>query len=153
MIELDRPLTDQWVGAFVHDSCISWIARNNTKPGRVAERELVLMHATPDWTAQHWDDPVEQVVAELTEELRRCTNSQPQQPISATGHRWKYAIDPEPLHAGAHYDRELGLALCGDWVAGSRVEGAFLSGMAAAGQILGSLPTSSGNRPGYLFEL
>jgi len=34
---------------------------------------------------------------------------------------------------GALRDRALGIAVCGDWCAGSRIEGAYLSGFAAAG--------------------
>jgi predicted NAD/FAD-dependent oxidoreductase len=56
----------------------------------------------------------------------------------ATAHRWRFAQAREPLDAGALWFREQRLALAGDWCHGSRVEGAFLSGAAAAGRLLGS---------------
>ena len=37
-----------------------------------------------------------------------------------------------PLSAGSLHDAERGLTVCGYWCAGSRVEDAFLSGLAAA---------------------
>ncbi len=37
---------------------------------------------------------------------------------------------------GCFFDAESGLAVCGDWLSGGRVEGAFLSGTAAAECVL-----------------
>ncbi len=34
MATFEQPLTNAWVGAFLHDSFLSWAARNHTKPGR-----------------------------------------------------------------------------------------------------------------------
>jgi len=58
--------------------------------------------------------------------------------VVAQAHRWRYAQAAEALDLGCLWDGELGLGVCGDWCQGSRVEGAFLSGMAAAGRVLGT---------------
>ena len=50
--------------------------------------------------------------------------------------------DPLPVLADRLVQRE-GLGVCGDWLGASDVEGAFLSGRAMAGRILGSV----GDRP------
>ena len=45
------------------------------------------------------------------------------------------------LRISRRWDADLNLAVCGDWCQGARIEGAFLSGQAAAGHILRSLAT------------
>jgi predicted NAD/FAD-dependent oxidoreductase len=52
-------------------------------------------------------------------------------------HRWLYSLVEQPLDVGALWAPELQLAVCGDWCQGARIEGAYLSGIAAAGQLLG----------------
>ena len=56
-------------------------------------------------------------------------------------HRWRYALPAEPLAERCLFDAELQVAACGDWCAGPRVEGAFLSGASAAGRVMGLLKT------------
>ncbi|MDG2013788.1 MAG: FAD-dependent oxidoreductase [Pirellulaceae bacterium] len=135
MVTLDAPLTDQWVGAFLHDSFLSWTARNNTKPGRNSTYEQVIVHATPEWTDTHWESPGEEVTQAMLQEFWRVTGIQPRHPIALQGHRWKYAIANEPLLDRCLKGEHDRILVCGDWVGGSRVEGAFLSGWATAEQI------------------
>jgi len=59
----------------------------------------------------------------------------PRAPIFAQAHRWQYALADNPLEAGCLFDASTGLAVCGDWTNGNRIEGALLSGLAAAQQI------------------
>lgn len=145
-----QPIASDWVAAFVSDSPLSWIARNSTKPGRSAGGELIVAHANPAWTRQHWDQDVATIVNELLGELWIATGAEPQEPSLVLGHRWKYALASEVDSKGAWFDRDHRIIVCGDWVAGSRVEGAFLSGMAAAGRVLGSIPKIASSKPRQL---
>lgn len=138
MAGFEKPLTDQWVGAFVHDSPLSWAARNSTKPGRNKKVEHLILHANPDWTASHWESPAEEVAEEMLQEFWRVSGLTPQVPNHLRGHRWKYAIPSSDQAGQCLFDCTERIAICGDWVVGGRVEGAFLSGMAAAGRILGA---------------
>ena len=61
-------------------------------------------------------------------------------------HRWLYSLVANPLNVGALWDPDLGIGACGDWCQGARIEGAFLSGQAIAGRILGDLAASVGSR-------
>ena len=57
-------------------------------------------------------------------------------PAAAAGlsgaHRWRFACADPPLSVGALADPDHRLYVAGDWCAGNRVEGAFLSGLEAA---------------------
>ena len=65
--------------------------------------------------------------------------SPPVEPVFAAAHRWRYAKAQNPLDDGCLWDRQAMIGLCGDWCCHSRVEGAFLSGAAMAGRVLGAV--------------
>jgi photolyase PhrII len=146
MVALDSPITDQWVGAFLHNSFLSWAARNNTKPGRNRNAEHLVIHANPQWTEQHWEHDPEEVAQRMLSEFWRVAGTLPIQHHQLNSHRWKYAIPVEPSNARFFANESLTVIACGDWASGSRVEGAFLSGMSAAGCILRRLAPLPGEK-------
>ncbi len=135
MLGFDRALPIPYDGVFVHGSALSWIARNSSKPGR-SSGEAWILHAGPEWSAAHLDDPPEQVIAASQAALEQALGRKVPSPSCAAAHRWRYAVPDEPLHVGALWDAERRLAVCGDWCQGARIEGAFLSGRAAADRVL-----------------
>ena len=142
MVAFEKPITDQWVGAFLHDSILSWAARNSTKPGRNHDVEHLVIHAIPEWTDQHWEHEPTEVAKMMLAEFWKVAGIEPASPVHLQSHRWKYAIAVEPSHDRCFADKASVVVACGDWASGSRVEGAFLSGMAAAERILATLSTS-----------
>ncbi len=122
-------------GAFVHDAPLSWVARNASKPGRSPE-ECWVLHASPEWSASHRDDTPEIVTAALLRAFFEAAGMAAQPPISTYARLWDDSIAASPLNVGCLWDAERRLGACGDWCHGSRVEGALLSGMAAAGRVL-----------------
>ena len=139
MASFEKPVGDDWVGAFIHDSIVTWAARNSTKPQRPNEREHLLIHAGHDWTAENWErDPVV-VAEEVLREFWKSAGLDVQTPVHLQAHRWKYAIPIDPPAERYFFDAESMIVACGDWAGGPRVEGAFLSGMAAAERILDAL--------------
>ena len=148
MVELPNPLDVAWAAAFVNDSAISWIARNQTKPGRESSSEHLVIHANPEWSATNWDQNPNQVTATLLDELWQATSVASQVPTTSMAHRWKHAISVNPATTESYFDADAGIAACGDWANGSRVEGAFLSGMSAAGRVLGTFHRTRGSREG-----
>ena len=55
----------------------------------------------------------------------------------AKAHRWPLALAENCLTLGCLYEEKLWLEVCGDSCQMSRMEGAFLSGMAMAERVLG----------------
>jgi renalase len=143
MLGFDRPLAIPYDGAFIRESPLSWIARNSTKPGR-SPSEAWILHASPQWSDAHMDDPPEQVTVALTRAFGRLIASEAPAATFAVAHRWRYAAVPKPLEVGALWDADARVAVCGDWCQGGRIEGAFLSGMAAGGRMSDALIAATG---------
>jgi predicted NAD/FAD-dependent oxidoreductase len=147
MVSFQYPITSDWVGAFIHDSVLTWVARNNTKPNRSSSpinHEHLVLHAGHQWTEQNWDRPADEVAQELLATFWKDSGGPPQSPLHLKAHRWKFALPVDPPSDQCFFDAEAGIAACGDWAGGPRVEGAFLSGMAAAGRVLGTLSMECG---------
>ena len=79
------------------------------------------------------------VAGQLLEAFWQATGIVPREPMQIQAHRWKYAIPVDPPNERCFFDVAHGIVACGDWAGGPRVEGAFLSGLAAAGRLLGSV--------------
>jgi len=122
-------------GAFVEDAPLGWIARNSAKPGRPSGEAWVL-HASPEWSREHLELDREIAAQWLVDAFREAVGRDLPPPASLTAHRWRFALPVNPLAEPCLFDRELAVAACGDWAGGPRVEGAFLSGCAAAQRIL-----------------
>ncbi len=135
MLAFEQPLGLPFDGAFVNFGPLSWIARNSSKPGREG-RETWVLHAGPDWSETHIDESPEQVVTLLTAALSEATHATIPKPALAIAHRWRYALPLSLLAEPYLFDPDRGLAACGDWCAGPRVEGAYLSGWALAEQLI-----------------
>jgi predicted NAD/FAD-dependent oxidoreductase len=126
-------------GAFVADSPLSWVARNASKPERPGHEAWVL-HGSPQWSRAHLEIDAEEAAERLLAAFDEASGVRLPAPVHLRAHRWRYALPVEPRPEACLFDRELALVACGDWCAGPRVEGAFLSGVAAAGRIQ-SLPS------------
>ena len=136
---LAKPLDVVWNGAFVNVGPLRWLARNQTKPGRNRETEAIVMHANADWTREHLKDTPEQVTQQLIAEFWAAIGVNMREVLHSDVHRWMYSIPSNPSSTRCVADDSNRIFACGDWAGGPRIEGAFLSGMSAAGYILRSL--------------
>lgn len=137
MAVLDQPLLADWDAAFVNQGPLGWVCSQAAKPGRPAASAWVL-HANPQWSQDHLECSAEEVAALLLEAALALPGAAAAQAQYTRAHRWRFALAECPLEHGTLWFERDRLALAGDWCAGSRVEGAFLSGAAAAGSLLGS---------------
>ena len=134
MLGYDKPLSLAFDAAFVNQGPLSWIARNGSKPGRSGESWVV--HAGPEYSSRQLEQPAEQVAAELLDAFVGLTGTEQIRPAFSRLHRWRYALASDPLEVGCLHDAGRRLVLAGDWCAGNRIEGAWLSGRAAADRLL-----------------
>jgi predicted NAD/FAD-dependent oxidoreductase len=148
MVGFARPLETEFDGAFVAGSPLSWVARNTSKPGRPSAESWVL-HASPEWSQRHLEIERERAAGLLLEAFSRALGGPVDAPVHLAAHRWRFALPNEPLAQACLADPELRVVACGDWCGGPRVEGAFLSGLAAAHAVteFGFLPRRSSGKP------
>lgn len=121
--------------AFVNEGPLRWVARNSSKPGRDGD-ETWLLHASAEWSEAHIEETPE-VVAEIL--LAAFAKLGGPAPSAWTAHRWRYADSAPALTDECDWDANLQLGLCGDWINGGKVEGAWLSGRALGQQLVRSL--------------
>jgi hypothetical protein len=119
---------------------VDWLADNHRKG--VSAVPAVTVHATPEGSRAWWDVPDEDVAGAL---LRAARLASPAVERSVQVHRWRFAR-PTVLHP----DRWLvaqglpPLVLAGDAFGGAKVEGAALSGAAAADAVRAVLGAGDG---------
>jgi predicted NAD/FAD-dependent oxidoreductase len=120
---------------------ISWIADNRRK-GISPDATLITVHAGSAYSHRLWDAPEGQALNTLLKGLRPFLDATTTI-REAQLKRWRYAL-PTTLHP-ASYLGATGvptLIFAGDGFGSPRVEGAALSGLAAADEIVRRQPTS-----------
>jgi predicted NAD/FAD-dependent oxidoreductase len=125
---------------------LSWIARDSSKPQR-PERETWVLHASPDWSEANIDRDKGAVAQELLKAIFEALGVPVLPTITLEAHRWRFANTHQRTNQGCLLDLERLAAACGDWAHGGRVEGAYLSGVAAAGSVLGEVVRRARERP------
>lgn len=119
-------------GGVQHDPAFTFVADNRMKG--ISDVTALTFHANPAWSLAHWDDE---------HDLTRAALIGMATPYVGRGHivdselkRWRFAT-PQAIWPDACWLDESGtIALAGDAFAGPRVEGAALSGLAAAHHLL-----------------
>lgn len=126
MVRLPARVGVPFDAAFINQGPLRWISRDNSKPGRNGP-ETWLLHANADWSELYIDASADRVADCLLEAFALHGG---QRSTEWTAHLWRFAdtaASDEPT-PGYVWDEAGGLALCGDWLNGGRVEGAWLSG-------------------------
>ena len=109
---------------------LSFVADNQRKG--ISDSPALTVHAAAGWSEQHWNQSSDELIAELIAAAADYIGSA--NVVEAQLKKWRFAtprvIWPEPCWVAAESAGPLVLA--GDAFAGPRVEGAVLSGLAAA---------------------
>jgi predicted NAD/FAD-dependent oxidoreductase len=113
---------------------IPWIADNQQKG--ISNECILTLHADPDYSRRYWDAPEVEIVETMQAYLQPYLTPEARL-IEAQIKRWRYSFPetlyPKPILLAANLPR---LIFAGDAFGGPRVEGAYLSGLAAGNAIL-----------------
>lgn len=120
---------DRLVGAGIIGSAI----RNSAKPQRSGPEAWVLQ-ADANWSRDNLEQEPAAVERTLLAAFQTAVDATLPAVIATSVHRWRYAKSGA-LGRDAHWNANLRLGVCGDWLLGSRVEAAWLSGHRLAGCI------------------
>lgn len=125
-----------------HENTVYWLADNQRK-GISPDERIITAHANYEWSAAHYDDPEEAVLAFLRAavEQRLLTGSKI---VEQQLKKWRYSV-PLQMHPDDYVEIEaLPLFFAGDAYGGrARVEGAYLSGLLAGQAMVERLRASA----------
>lgn len=131
MEEGSSPLTEPgWVRP--ESGPIAWLADNRLKGVSLSGRPALTLHATSEFSRLWFDADPSEVATRLLEAAEPWVKGNV---LSHRLHRWRYSQPVNPLPDRVLLDRERNLVFCGDAFGGAKVEGAALSGLAAAAQV------------------
>ncbi len=128
--------TPSFDAAFVNikNSPISWVANNASKPQRSHKYASWTVHSTPSWASEHLEKTPKDIDPVLFDAFSKLFPDQLPDPLFRRAHRWRYARPDSDAQVPPTetIDPSHSIVICGDWLMGGRVEGAFLSGLRAA---------------------
>jgi hypothetical protein len=136
LLAFEASLELSFDAAFVHGSDLAWIAKNSSKPQRDSGVETWTVHASAQWSEANIELEKAAVLERLLAEFWRVTSATQIHTVHADAHRWRYAMPGAPLSTPCLFDAEQKVGACGDWCGGPHVEGALVSGIAAAGRVM-----------------
>jgi renalase len=122
-------------GVFAGPEPIAWVADNGQK-GITTHPGCLTLHAGPEFSRTHY----EATDAEIARRLLAAATPWLTSPVVTTQvHRWKYSLPTTlyPVRCASWHVNGRQIVLAGDAFAGPRVEGAYLSGVAAAEAVMG----------------
>ena len=138
MIVLDGPTPVPEPGGMqIKGEPLDWIGDNRRKG--ISEVSAVTVHAGPEWSRSHFEDDETQVIDSLISLANDRLGTDLSPAVVATSlARWRYSwvTEPHPEPCLVASD-DPPLVFCGDAFGQPKVEGATLSGLAAADHLLG----------------
>ena len=117
--------------AFVNQEPLAWIARNDDKPGHYVAPAWIAQ-ASSEWSRVNLESIPESVASELHAAMIELDTAFDVPARLRVAHFWRYARGGSEMSEPILAEDANRLVLCGDWCAGQRIEGAWISGMAAA---------------------
>lgn len=112
---------------------VGWGVWEAHRPGAAAQDGAALtVQAAPDWSEEHLEQDQAPVAEAMLAAWQVASGTALGRPRYMAAHRWRYARVITAADADAPRISASGrIALAGDWLAGARVEDAWLSGRMA----------------------
>lgn len=130
LVALDGPSDVPSAGIAPAEGPLRWIADNQKKGISPGEVGALTLHATPEFSTEHYGASVDEVAARLLPAAKAWIGSA--RVLSTTLHRWRFS-EPAATHAQTCvWLPDWALGFCGDAFGGPRVGGAVRSGLALA---------------------
>ncbi len=126
MIDAERSPITPFCAVRFDDEVIGWIADGSTRPHR-HDSISVVVHSRNRWADLHINEDASKVQDIMMRRLSELMPGFKDSTRSVGIHRWRYASVKTPVGGEPLIDFDEGLAACGDWTLGNRVEAAFLS--------------------------
>lgn len=114
---------------------LGWMAINSDKPDR-PDAFSVLIQSDNAWAEAHLEDDPNDVMTALLGAASEHADADLSVAEHRVLHRWRYAAVSKAADRSFLIDPDLGLAACGDWCLGGKVEAAFLSASALSEQFV-----------------
>eukprot|EP01116_Phalansterium_solitarium_P001091 TRINITY_DN10876_c0_g2_i1.p1 TRINITY_DN10876_c0_g2~~TRINITY_DN10876_c0_g2_i1.p1 ORF type:complete len:344 (+),score=29.25 TRINITY_DN10876_c0_g2_i1:115-1146(+) len=140
LLAFERPLELPFDGAFVHNSTLSWICRNSSKPGRLAQPDCWTVHGNASWSADNAGIQPQEAEQALRNAFSKATGIDLTLTPSLLSEAvfWPHALG-KPLPEPCLFSGALGIGACGDWLGEAAIQGAYLSGKALAARVSAAL--------------
>ncbi len=138
LMSLNERVDFNWDGVVLNDELLSWIARDSSKPGR-SPGERWVIHASPTWSEENLQTDENVIEKHMIERFATISPVNLSSITFAKLHKWRFALPVSPQGPECIYDPTTSIVYCGDWCVGPRVEGAYLSGIAASEKILNAI--------------
>ena len=131
-----------WDMARPEPGALGMVLRNESRPGREARRGEVhwVLHAKAGWSRAHIDQEPAWIASAMQQALAEWLGA-PLRWQHAVAHRWRYAmpqVGRHPVTPSGWWDERLRLGVCGDFLGGGGVEGAWRSAQSVAQAMQGT---------------
>jgi predicted NAD/FAD-dependent oxidoreductase len=126
MVGINKSLQLDFDAAFIEKKDIAWLALNDSKPSRMKTRCL-LINSSYEYATKNINTPKDKVLEYLLNISSNLINYNLFKSSFIKLHQWRYAEAECSPKENYFIDHENKIAICGDWLVNSRVEGAFLS--------------------------
>jgi renalase len=127
-----------WRGIQADDATVSWIGHDTSKRPDLHEGQtIVVLHGSPSFSREHYAATEHNVIQTLLIRASEISETDLRDPEAAFLQRWRYAqaAAPQDGERAVLFDSPAPLVLAGECFAGGKIEGAWLSGV-AAGEML-----------------
>ena len=128
MVKLDEPILPRFDVYSDMSQIIRWISKNNSKPGRNARGEHVVVHASQSWSRETEDAEPDLVAEELWAEVCHLLDLPPNRPSQMQAYLWRNGLVDQPVGETYLYSSAASVGCAGDWCSGRLAEHAFISG-------------------------